>query len=124
MIFLNCLIFCCFVPLISLIGSFYFYLKYLIDKYNLMFVYNKDYESGGKIRMVVTRYMYWNLLIYQLIAIFFFSQVFNDQIYLVFGFILIVFWAVVYFYGHTQILIKYNLDKILLKKQGASHMVE
>ena len=63
-IFLNCLIFSCFVPLIALIGAIYFYLKYLIDKYNLMFVYNKNYESGGKIRIVVTRFMYFNLLIY------------------------------------------------------------
>jgi len=86
----------------------------------MMFVYNMDYESGGKIRNVVTRYMYWNLLIFQLIAIFFFSQVFDNQLYLVSGTALLGLWAIVYFYGRHLIKKKYNLDTILAKKQEGS----
>jgi len=86
----------------------------------MMFVYNMDYESGGKIRNVVTRYMYWNLLIFQLIAIFFFSQVFDNQLYLVSGTALLGFWAIVYLYGRHLIKKKYNLDTILAKKQVGS----
>jgi len=54
------------------------------------------------------------------IATFFFSQVFGTQLYLVFGVALIGFWAVVYLYGRNQIQKKYNLDKILAKRQVGS----
>lgn len=46
-IFLNCLLFANIVPLIPLFASFFFYIKYNVDKSNLIFVYFKKYESGG-----------------------------------------------------------------------------
>jgi hypothetical protein len=36
-------------PMISLLGAFYFAIKYTIDKYNLTVLYPKDYESNGEI---------------------------------------------------------------------------
>jgi hypothetical protein len=36
-------------PTISLLGAFYFAIKYTIDKYNLTVLYPKDYESNGEI---------------------------------------------------------------------------
>jgi len=33
-----------------LLAAFFFQAKYLIDKYNLLFVYSKTYDSGGKIK--------------------------------------------------------------------------
>ena len=46
-IFLNCLIYSTFVPIIPLFAALFFSIKYLIDKYNMIFVYFKEYESGG-----------------------------------------------------------------------------
>ena len=46
-IFLNCLLFSNIVPIIPLFASFYFFIKYHVDKNNLVFVYFKKYESGG-----------------------------------------------------------------------------
>ena len=77
-IFLNCLLFSCLVPLIPLIAAFFFYVKYMIDKYNLIFVYFKVYESGGKIRRAVTRYMFFNLVIYLIVQVAYFSISFSS----------------------------------------------
>ena len=47
MIFLCSLLFSALVPLISLFAFLVFFVKYFIDKYNLIFVYYKVYESDG-----------------------------------------------------------------------------
>jgi len=49
-IFLNCLLFSVLVPIIPFFAFVFFNIKYYVDKYNLVFVYFKVYESGGKIR--------------------------------------------------------------------------
>ena len=72
-IFLNCLIFSTIVPLIPMFACLFFSLKYVIDKYNLIFVYFKIYESGGKIRKHVTNYMFFNLFLYLLIMVCFYK---------------------------------------------------
>ena len=46
-IFINCLLFSCIVPIIPFFACLYFYIKYQTDKYNLVFTYFKKYESGG-----------------------------------------------------------------------------
>ena len=35
------------IPLISLFVCLFFSFRYYIDKYNLIFVYNRDFEGGG-----------------------------------------------------------------------------
>lgn len=91
---LNCLLFSCLVPIISLIAAIFFYIKYLIDKYNLIFVYFKIYESGGKIRKHVTRYLFFNLGMFLVIHVAYFSIYFLQKEFLYLGVIFIVFWAV------------------------------
>jgi hypothetical protein len=61
-VMLNCLLFCPLVPLISFFAFFFFFIKYHVDKYNLVFVYFKIYESGGKIRKNVTNFMLFTLI--------------------------------------------------------------
>lgn len=46
-IFCMGLIFTCSIPLISFFLSFFFFFRYYIDKYNLIFVYNREFEGGG-----------------------------------------------------------------------------
>ena len=94
MIFLNCLLYSCIVPIIPLIAAVFFYLKYLIDKYNLIFVYFKIYESGGKIRKHVTRYMYLNMLIYLIVQAAFFNFRFEQLNFLMPAILFLSLWAV------------------------------
>ena len=37
-------------PLISIFACLFFSMKYYIDKYNLTFAYNKEFEGGGVIK--------------------------------------------------------------------------
>jgi len=43
------------MPLIPLLAALFFYAKYLIDKYNILFVYSKTYDSGGKIKNLTSK---------------------------------------------------------------------
>ena len=96
-ILLNCLIFSSLVPIIPVFAAFFFWIKYYVDKYNLIFVYFKVYESGGKIRKNVTLYMTFTLGFYLLITICFFSAQFSQE-YFYGGCIMFVTWAAIYYY--------------------------
>ena len=76
-IFLNCLLFSSSVPLITFFAALFFWIKYAVDKYNLIFVYFKIFESGGKIRKIVTHYMIFNLFFYLIVTVSFFSLKFS-----------------------------------------------
>ena len=52
-VFLNCLLFSSIVPIIPILAVFYFYIKYLVDKYNLVFTYFTNFDSGGEVRQCV-----------------------------------------------------------------------
>lgn len=94
---MNCSLFSVIVPIIPFFAFLFFYIKYLVDKYNLIFVYFKVYESGGKIRKVVTRYMVWNLAMYLIVMVFFFSIQFNSE-YTWGGFMMVVTWFIIYYF--------------------------
>ena len=48
-IFTLVLLFSTIVPLVLPLGSIFFYIKYLFDKYNLIYVWPEQFESAGKI---------------------------------------------------------------------------
>ena len=48
-IFTLVLSFSTIVPLVLPLGSVFFYIKYLFDKYNLIYVCPEQFESAGKI---------------------------------------------------------------------------
>lgn len=112
-IFLNCLIFSCLVPIISVFAALFFYLKYLIDKYNLIFVYFKVFESGGKIRKVVNDHMHFNVVVYLFITTSFFSIKFQSEIYFWSGIAIMIFWLLLYFILKKKLVVEYKLDKNL-----------
>jgi len=65
-VFLNGLLFATIVPLIPVFASLYFWIKYLVDKNNLLFLYAKRYESNGTYRRTVTKFMIFNMIFYLL----------------------------------------------------------
>ena len=87
-----------------------------MDKYNLIFVYFKNYESGGKIRKQVTWYMLFVMILYMLIMTSFFSAKFNT-VFLEAGVVLIVAWVIAYKVIKCKLMKEYSLDKNLAKKK-------
>jgi hypothetical protein len=46
-VFCTGLIFSGVIPLVSLFVTAFFFVRYYIEKYNLIFVYNREFEGGG-----------------------------------------------------------------------------
>lgn len=118
-IFLACLLFAILVPLISFFAFLFFFVKYFIDKYNLIFVYYKVYESGGKVRKHVMWYMVFNLFLYLGVTVSFFALKFGKTEYLYGGIVIIITWSCVYFATKRELKSAYHLDSDLKNKQGA-----
>ena len=77
-IFCMIMIFSGINPLISVFGFFYFTFKYYIDKYNLTFVYQREFESGGEIKKQVIPLTLISIYIFQLANIGFFTTRFKN----------------------------------------------
>src|SRR4051812_35142643 len=71
------LIFCPIVPLISIFGFIFFLIKYYVDKYNLTFVYNKEFEGGGVIKKKVLPYTIFSMYVFQTLNLGFFTLKFG-----------------------------------------------
>lgn len=87
-IFTMGMIFSTVEPLISVFGLCFFYVKYYVDKYNLSFVYNREFEGGGIIKSKVIPFIIFGIILFQLMNIGFYSAKFGKP-YLVGGLSLI-----------------------------------
>lgn len=66
-IFSMVLVFSTVVPLVLPLGSIFFYVKYLLDKYNLIYVCPEQFESAGKIsRNKPIYYTVFAVIMYQI----------------------------------------------------------
>jgi membrane protein insertase Oxa1/YidC/SpoIIIJ len=63
---LNGILFASIVPLIPVLIALYFWIKYMVDKNNLLFLYTKKYQSSEKYRQAVSHFMIYNLVFYVL----------------------------------------------------------
>lgn len=109
-IFLNCLIFSLLAPIISYFATFFFFIKYIIDKYNLIFVYFKVYESRGQIRKHVANLMFFNMCFYLFIIFGFFYAKFNLQEYYYGGILISVTWVIIYCSIKKNLMMEFKLD--------------
>ena len=64
-------------PLITIFGFLYFTNKYWIDKYNLMYVYPKEYGGQGKLYQEIAGQQYVSILISQLVVFGFLLSIFG-----------------------------------------------
>ena len=71
------LIFCGTMPLISIFAMLFFTFKYYIDKYNLTFVYNKEFEGGGAIKKQVLPFMLFSIYFFQILNMGYFASQFG-----------------------------------------------
>jgi hypothetical protein len=64
------------IPLISFFLTLFFLFRYYIDKYNLIFVYNREFEGGGKIvKKQVLPLMLFSLYLFQVLNFIYFSVI-------------------------------------------------
>ena len=80
------LVFSTIVPLVVPMGAIFFYLKYLLDKYNLIYVCPEQFESAGKIsRSKPIYYTIIAIVIYHIVMIVMFIITQDIIMYLVLG---------------------------------------
>jgi len=95
---MNCLLFSSIVPIIPMFGALYFLIKYLVTKYNMVFVYKKlELKGSGRIKSIVKRLMISNLILFLVIMASFFALKFESDAFTYLGYGIIVLWAIVYF---------------------------
>lgn len=73
-VFCTGLVFSGVIPLVSLFVTTFFFIRYYIDKYNLIFVYNREFEGGGIIvKKQVIPLVVFSLYMFQLLNLFYFG---------------------------------------------------
>jgi hypothetical protein len=72
------IIFCGTNPLVGMFICMFFAIKYWIEKYNLTFVYNREFEGGGVIKKQVLPYMILVIYIFQLLNMGYFA-IYGDE---------------------------------------------
>lgn len=97
-IFLIALLFSAIVPLMSIFAWGYFAFKYRVDKYNLVFLYFRRFESGGSVRNLVKSFMLFNIFLYMFVMVSFYGYKFPESPYYWVGIIITILWAGAYHY--------------------------
>lgn len=80
----------CVIPAALPIGSLFFWLKYYIDKYNMIFGYRIEYEANAYIRKRVWTFSVLAINFFQIIMIFSFLITGDDDL-IVLSFLLLIF---------------------------------
>ena len=97
-IFLICLLFTAVVPIMSIFAWAYFAFKYRVEKYNLIFLYFRKFESGGSVRHMVKSFMLFNIFLYMFVMVSFYGYKFPESPYYWIGIIVTILWAGAYHY--------------------------
>lgn len=98
-VFILTLIFSSTIPLIVPFGALFFYIKYFIDKYNLLFVYPAEFESHGNLTELVVKFALIGIFFFQFIISNLFIKIFPDKDYAIYATILyIAISSALYFY--------------------------
>jgi hypothetical protein len=93
-------------PLIGFFVCLFFTFKYWIEKYNLTFTYNREFEGGGAIKKQVIPFMVFSIYLFQLLNMGYFA-IYNDAFFKA---------GVIFLVVQTSVLIviyyKYNNKKV------------
>lgn len=124
-VFLMILIFSTTIPIIVPFGCLFFYIKYYVDKYNLLFFYPVEFDGVGTLADIVIKLMIFAVFLFQIVlsGLFF---VLNDRIdnyitYISIGYMLI---SVILYFVAGYLFVedtKKNINKIgnnLLKMES------
>lgn len=87
------------MPIISLVATLFFTIRYQIEKYNLTFAYNKEFEGGGVIKKQVLPFMMASIYLFEFLNLGYFSYKFGNQF---------LFWGISLIAGQTAALLFLN----------------
>ena len=68
------MVFSTLVPYVPVFAGFFFAGKYFVDKYNLSFVYNCEWQGMGVIKRRVVPLTTFNIILYQIVNVGFFAS--------------------------------------------------
>eukprot|EP00347_Sterkiella_histriomuscorum_P005148 403357711 len=102
-VFVIVMIFSASVPLIPLFGFLYFAIRYIVDKYNFMYVYQTEFQSNGVLGRAIIRYTIFALILFQVIMCGLFTSIFGQD-FLISSIILII--------GELLFIVSYKLLSI------------
>ncbi len=105
-VFVLTLCFSTTIPLIAPFGCLFFYIKYFVDKYNLLFVYPVEFESHGNIGYIVLRFVLLGIFFYQFIISNLFLKLFSERDYAIYASLIYMGLAVLMYYISKRIFIK------------------
>ena len=61
-----CLAFSVTMPIVVFFAVIFFFMRYYIEKYNFMFVYQQEYENYGDTREYIVPYQIFSVVLFQL----------------------------------------------------------
>lgn len=61
-----CLAFSVTMPIVTVFAVIFFFMRYYIEKYNFMFVYQQEYENYGDTREYLVPYQIFSVVLFQL----------------------------------------------------------
>jgi hypothetical protein len=105
-VFVLTLCFSTTIPLIAPFGCLFFYIKYFVDKYNLLFVYPVEFESHGNIGFIVLKFILLGIFFYQFIISNLFLKLFSDRDYAIYASFIYFGIAIIIYYASNRVFIK------------------
>jgi hypothetical protein len=109
-VFMLILCFSTSIPLITPFGALFFYIKYYIDKYNLLFLYPAEFESHGNVTEMIIKFELIGIFFFQFIISNTFIKIFRDKDYAIYATLLYIIVSVFIFYGMKQLFIANEND--------------
>ena len=93
------------IPLITPFGALFFYIKYYIDKYNLLFLYPAEFESYRNATDMIIKFELIGIFFFQFIISNTFIKIFKDKDYAIYATLLYIIFSVFIYYGMKQLFI-------------------
>ena len=93
------------IPLITPFGALFFYIKYFIDKNNLLFLYPAEFESYGNVTDMIIKFELIGIFFFQFIISNTFIKIFKDKDYAIYATLLYIIFSVFIYYGMKQLFI-------------------
>ena len=109
-VFMLILCFSTHIPLITPFGALFFYIKYYIDKYNLLFLFPAEFESHGNVTEMIIKFELIGIFFFQFIISNIFIKIFRDKDYAIYATLLYIILSIFIFYGMKQLYIASEND--------------
>ena len=107
-------------PIIGMFVTVFFTIKYWIEKYNLTFVYNREFEGGGVIKKQVLPFMIFNVYLFQVLNMGYFA-IYSDWFFragVIFLIVQSLIMVVIYYHYNT----KKQKSRLILAEMEEAHI--